>query len=284
MTVAQTILIPSCIVLALSITSCKKQESSPSELLTTALPRAPKEIEDALKKEFPGVMPGPKFGDSILRHLADRYKITPRMMLLGTSTCVDDIIYTKNFHLHPDINGPFHLGGLGGWPFTGTSGLEAFAHHVPDSGTMVLIVEPHIGYSAKAGWGYILRPEQTEASSCCGALVGTLRKLQKGALTGEITEDDYQGGKLAEMALKHDKEILAAENPIVALTKMASLAAERHIRNHVLDVDLAHIKYIVIITGVLIDTDYQYCDYQYCEHILVYDVRKKKFVEELLNQ
>jgi hypothetical protein len=274
----------SCCIAFLALSSCKKQQSTAGELLTVSLPSAPKEIEEALRKEFPNVMTGPKFGDSILRHLADRYHITPRMMLLGTSTCVDDIIYTKNFHLHPEINGPFHLGGLGGWPFTGVSGLEAFAHHVPDSGVMVLIVEPHIGYSAKAGWGYILRPEQTEPSSCCGALVGTLRKLQGGMLTTEITEDDYQGGKLAQMALKYEKVIKEAKNPIVELTKMAAISAEQHIRSHVLDVDLTHIKYIVIITGVLIDTDYQYCDYQSCDHILVYDVRQKKFVEELRNQ
>jgi hypothetical protein len=273
--------VPVCLAFALLFSNCKKQESSTGVLMTPSLPRAPEEVEEALRKEFPGVMTGPKFGDSILRHLADRYHITPRMMLLGTSTCVDDIIYTKNFHLHPEINGPFHLGGLGGWPFTGVSGLEAFAHHVPDSGAMVLIVEPHIGYSANAGWGYILRPEQTEPSSCCGALVGTLRKLQKGTLTAEITEDDYQGGKIAAMALRHEKEIQEAQNPIVALTKMAATSAEDQIRKHVLDVDLNHIKYIVIITGVLIDTDYQYCDYQSCDHLLVYDVGQKKFVEEL---
>jgi hypothetical protein len=272
------------LLVALSFSQCKKQESPTSTLPVNPLPRAPKEIEEALKSEFPAVMSASEFADSMLNHVATRFQITPRLMLMGTSTCVDDIIYTKNFHLHPEIKGPFHLGGLAGLPFTGTSGLEAFAHHVPDSGTMVLIVEPHIGYSATAGWGYILRHGQTEASSCCGALMGTLSKFQKGTLNAEITEDDYQGGKIAELTLKHNDEIKSAKNPIVALTKIASLSAEEQIRKHVLDIDLTHIKYVVIITGVLIDTDYQYTDYQSCNHILVYDVRQKKFVEDLRNR
>ena len=72
-----------------------------------------------------------KFRDSLAHFLISQYKITTHQVLMGASTCVYDIIYTKNFHSHPEIKGPFNLGGLAGLPFTGISGLEALAHHIP---------------------------------------------------------------------------------------------------------------------------------------------------------
>jgi len=266
----------------LVLVCCRPQ--SKTEILVSRLPNAPAETEAVLTSEFPGAMPGPEFSDSLIHYLGTRYGIPVNKMLLGVSTCVDDIIYTKNFRLHPEIKGPFHLGGLAGLPFTGTSGLEAFTHHVPDGGTMIIIIEPHIGYSENRGWGYALRHEQHEASTCCGALMGTLGKLHGGTLKANITEDDYQGGKIAEMALQHKQEILAAKDPIVELTRVASRTAEEQIRRHLPEVDLSHLKYVVVITGVLIDTDFQYCDYQYCDHILVYDVSSNSFVEDLRNR
>jgi hypothetical protein len=262
------------------IVGCKQQTKTESSV-PLRLPDAPKATEAILNQEFPGAMPGPLFADSLIHYLTTKYAIAIPSMLLGASTCVDDIIYTKNFHLHPEIKGPFHLGGLAGLPFTGVSGLEAFAHHVPDEGTMIIIIEPHIGYSEENGWGYVLRHEQHEPSSCCGALMGTLGKLQSESLTNEISEDDYQGGKISQLALAHKEEITRAPNPIVALTKITSKSAAEQIRKHLPHVDLEHMKYVVIITGVLIDTDYQYTDYQFCDRILIYDVARKEFVEEL---
>jgi hypothetical protein len=60
----------------------------------------------------------------------------------------------------PKIKGPFNFGGLAGLPFTGITGLNAFAHHVPEEGTALLFVGPHIGYNEKEGWGKILRHDQ----------------------------------------------------------------------------------------------------------------------------
>jgi hypothetical protein len=269
--------------ITLVLFSCGKME--PKVVATTSpfLPNAPAETELALQKEFPGAIPGHEFSDSLIHYLQKKYDIQPAKMLLGASTCVDDIIYTKNFHFHSEIKGPFHLGGLAGLPFTGISGLEAFAHHIPDSGTLVLLVEPHIGYSSKKGWGFVLRHDQHEASACCGALMGTLAKLQAGTLTADITEDDYQGGKIAALALLHKTEILNAANPIITLTRITSRAAEKQISAHVLDVDMKHAKYIVIISGVIINTDFSFTDYQYMDHVMIYDVAKKSFVEDLKN-
>jgi hypothetical protein len=113
--------------------------------------------------------------------------------------------------------------------------------------------------------------------------MGTLGKLQKGTLMPGIKESDYQGGKIGQLALDHQKEILGTENPIIELTKVTSKEAERWIRAHVLDVSMEHTKYVIIITGVLINTDYSYTDYISTDHFMVYDVSKKAFVEDVKN-
>jgi hypothetical protein len=258
--------------------------SSPEKKIVADVPVLPKvspETETILKNNFPGAMTAPEMSDSVLRYLNRKYGIRNNELLLGVSTCVDDIIYTKNFHLHPDIKGPFHLGGLAGLPFTGVLGLKAFAHHVPDGGSMLLLIEPHVGYSAEKGWGYILRHDQHELSSCCGALTETLKELKEGKLTGVISDDDYQGGKIAELALEHKEEILSADNPIIELTKVTSKEAERQIRSHLDDMAESHPKYIIVLTGVMINTDYSFTDYQYIDHFMIYDVAKKAFLEDL---
>ena len=271
-----------CILFGCSSGDKNEEKAAQPEVVPIILPEAPKNIVDSIHSEFSNALPAHANSDSLLKYLKTKYGISSEQILLGASTCVDDIIYTKNFHAHPEIKGPFHLGGLAGLPFTGVSGLEAFAHHIPNEGTMLLMIEPHIGISEKGGWGYILRPEQQAGSSCCGALMGTLNQLKNGTKQA-ITEEDYQGGKILELAEHHRKEIMSARNPILELTRITSLEAERQIKEHVLDVHLDHIKYVVIVTGVLINTDYEYSDYQSIDHIMVYDVNKKEFVEDLKN-
>jgi hypothetical protein len=263
--------------------SDKKEQSTDTPVDTSViLPDAPKNITDTIRSAFTNAVPAHIYADTLLNHLNKKYGISSNQILLGVSTCVDDIIYTKNFHAHSEIKGPFHLGGLAGLPFTGISGLNAFAHHIPDGGTMLLMVEPHIGISKEKGWGYILRPEQHESSTCCGALMGTLNLVKKGVKHG-ITEEDYQGDKILELADKHENEIINSKNQILELTKIISRDAERQIRKDVLDISLEHVKYIVIVTGVLINTDYQYSDYQATNHLMIYDVNKKEFVEDSKN-
>jgi hypothetical protein len=265
------------ILVAVTLLQCSKTKTSPADY---KLPSAPSASEKAILEKFPGARPAYVYSDSLLNYLNKTFNVAPSSMLLGVSTCVDDIIYTKNFHFHPEIKGPFHLGGLAGLPFTGISGLNAFSHHIPEGGTIILLVEPHIGYSEEKKWGYILRHEQHHASTCCGALMGILDKLGKGTLDDSISDDDYQAGKIAEVVSRHKAEILSAKVPIVELVKMVSKEASDQVRNYLSGVELEHIKYVVVVTGVMINTDHQYTDYQYLDRLSVYDTREKKFVAE----
>ena len=266
--------------LAISCTP-KKEQLPEKDSSTAALTLPPPDIEAAIQQAFPGAVPSAIFADSIFNYLKSHYHMEAKDILLGVSTCVDDIIYTKNFHRHPEIKGPFHMGGLAGLPFSGISGLNAFSHHVPEDGVMILMIGPHIGYSAESGWGSMLRPGQREPSSCCGALVGTLSNLEKGNIRpGILEEDDYQGGKISQFALQHSQEILDSPIPLITLTKLISVEAEAEIRRYMPRVDLSHEHYIVAIGMVLINTDYTYFDYVWVTHFKVYDVKNKNFLED----
>ncbi len=271
------------IAFALFVLSCdhRKNQEAKSIPLATLSPRPPESIEKAILQEFPGAVPVGIFADTLFKQLADRYHISSTDILMGISTCVDDIIFIKNFHRHTEIKGPFYLGGLGGFPFSGISGLNAFSHHVPENGTMVLFVGPHIGYSSEKGWGSVLRPGQTHASSCCGALVGSLTKLENGKIIPAVIDpDDYEGDMINQFALQHEHEILNSPNHLVTFTKLASKEVESSIQRFFPKVDLNEEKYIVAIIGVLINTDFTYTDYLWVSHYKVYDVKNKVLLED----
>ena len=249
----------------------KDQETTVSQLPSEA-------VAQAIKSKFPGAVPYKQGMDSILAQL-NRFGIQPAHMLWGQSTCVDDIINTKN-KLPSDLKGPFNFGGLAGLPFTGISGLNAFAHHAPENGTVVLFVGPHIGYNEKAGWGKILRPDQHEASSCCGALVAALAKLQQGELKKQApTPEDYQEGMIEQLAFANRKEILASPDPLLTFTRLTYLEAIKEMTFYASQVKERHFKYAVIVGGIIINTDYTVTDYLSIENIAILDVQKNVWVK-----
>lgn len=73
--------------------------------------------------------------------------------------------------------GTFHLGGLGGLPFVGTSGMGAFLHHVPDHGKVLLVFGPHVGISERGQLGTLLRPGKTEETPTCGAAMAAYQAI-----------------------------------------------------------------------------------------------------------
>jgi hypothetical protein len=267
-----------CIV-ALLISSCSSGKKPGDQTIHSDREQIPREVTEAIEKEFPGAMPYSVATDSLLQHLL-RVGIETNQILWGQSTCVDDIINTKDKSVHPEIKGPFTFGGLGGLPFTGITGVDAFAHHVPENGTALLFVGPHIGYKAGEGWGKILRHGQHHSSSCCGALYAALNKLQKNEIKTESpTEDDYQEQIIEQLALVHQKEILEAKEPLVALTKVVAKEAERKMTAYAQSVHERHFAYAVIVVGVIINTDYQFDDYLWIDHISIKDIRKDTWIE-----
>lgn len=232
----------------------------------------------AINKTFVGAVPFSEYTDSLLFFLYAVHKIAPEKILLGQSTCVDDVLNTKSPFSNHAVKGPFNFGGLAGLPFTGITGLNSFAHHVPDSGAALLFVGPHIGFSKKEGWGKIERDGQSESTTCCGALATALTKLQKpGAIVRRPPrEPDYQEEVIEQLALRHKREILDSKEPLITLTKLVYREAEQRILS--LPRDEINYKYIILIVGVIINTDHGCPDYIWVDHMSIYDLEHEQYL------
>jgi hypothetical protein len=255
--------------------SCAPQTGKPVEKKEPANQELQLKME--VEKMFPGAVPFEEYTDSLLFFLYAVHKIKPDMILLGQSTCVDDVLNTKSPFNEHMVKGPFNFGGLGGLPFTGTTGLSAYSHHVPDSGAAMLLVGPHVGYSDEEGWGMLHREGQTHTTTCCGALVAALDKLQQGKIRRQAPrEPDYQEQTLEQLALSHKAEILESKVPLVTFTKLVNNEVEKSMSN--LPHEEVHYRYVITIVGVIVNTDFGYPDYIWVEHMSVLDLKTDQYL------
>ncbi len=87
-----------------------------------------------VRNHFPGAEPSRKIL-TIVQNELEKYNILPKNTLFAQSICPNDINYSSGgiSHVFTEYFGDcFHLGGLAGIPFTGSTGFTAFSHHVPD--------------------------------------------------------------------------------------------------------------------------------------------------------
>ena len=68
--------------------------------------------------------------------------------LFASSVCVDELNHhpnSLNRCLADFWGGCFYMGGLGGLPFVGKVGFNAYSHHVPKNGNLFILFAPHVG-------------------------------------------------------------------------------------------------------------------------------------------
>jgi len=134
-------------------------------------------IHDALasvQANFPGALSNDVF--MAMFHAALEGKgFTPELTLFATSLCPDEICHEEGDlpdQMYKHFGESFSMGGLGGLPFTGPTGWNAFAHHIPAQGHVMLLYGPHVAISPTGEVGKYLRPGQAEVSTACGAVIG----------------------------------------------------------------------------------------------------------------
>ncbi|MDZ7647813.1 MAG: hypothetical protein U5K54_11870 [Cytophagales bacterium] len=100
-----------------------------------------KEFQRKMRSEIPpGAVPFDNYIDSLYIFLYTVHNIERDKVLLGQSSCTDDVINTKDSFIEHHVEGPFNLGGLAGLPFTGIW-IEPI-EHVPDSGAALILWFP----------------------------------------------------------------------------------------------------------------------------------------------
>lgn len=182
-------------------------------------------------------------------------------VLLATSVCSDDINVASTSFFN-SLLGPFVMGGLGGLPFVGKTGMAAYAHHIPDNGSAFIFYGPHIGITIDGTLGKMYRPKIKETGNSCGALMLALDRFKDESYLPREIEDDYQQTKLETSLLPFKNEILSSPNPSKAITEKAFNVIDQqihtlltHSKNHF------QVDKVTLLGGIIINTDYGLDDY-----------------------
>lgn len=192
-----------------------------------------------------------RFIDFIEEHL----DLEPEQVMLADSVCSDDVNSIQYPARTKELLGPFKMGGLDGFPFTGLTGMGAFASHVPDNGAVFIYYGPHIGITKTGTIGEIHRFGQHKNSGCCGAAKGALAKLMNDQIVeGNVTDLDYQMNTLEQILLKQKERILSAKTPLFEATEVIYEAIDARICELVSKTSY-NCKYVILMGAVLINSD-----------------------------
>jgi hypothetical protein len=193
--------------------------------------------------------------EGMLKMIEDKYGLKANQIMHADSLCCDDvnaIQYPPKAH---EMLGPFHLGGLDGYPFAGLTGMGAFAHHVPEDGAILIFYAPHIGVTKDRKIGEINRYGQSSNSSCCGAAQAGLGKLREDGINkGEIRDNDFQQSTIEQILLAEKDRILKSNNQIFEATEVIYEAIDKQISFLISQTDYP-CKHLFQIGGVFINGD-----------------------------
>jgi hypothetical protein len=225
---------------------------------------------ETVKKWYPNAMTTVDTVNRLLDVIEEKLGLKPNQLMHADSMCCDDVNAIQYPPRAYEMLGPFKMGGLNGFPFAGVTGMNAFAHHVPEDGAVVVFYAPHIGITKDGTIGEIHRIGQRSNSACCGAAKAALGKLLKGDIKqGAITDLDYQMNTIEQIFLKQENRIKTAPNQIFAATEVMYEAINNRIGELVAKTDYP-CKYLILIGAIFINGDKDmgsFCSYKRFECI-----------------
>ncbi|WP_109830319.1 hypothetical protein [Reichenbachiella versicolor] len=232
-----------------------------------------RKFDKIVQEHYPNAMDAKDTSIHYLGLMQNDHNINVSRVLMATSVCSDDINVPSTTFFNV-LFGPFILGGLGGLPFAGITGMTAFAHHIPDEGTAFIFYGPHIGVTHDGELGKMYRPRQEETGNSCGALMLALSRLQDENYKPTISENDYQQMKLEESLLPYRNEFVDSENPQKAITDTAYKIIDQKVHEYVKACkNEFSVDKVALLGGVVINTDYGLDDYFDARNFQVVDLK-----------
>lgn len=210
---------------------------------------------DIIHKWYPKAITTIDSVNKIIDFVEYELDLEPKQIMLADSVCSDDVNSIQYPARTQEFLGPFKMGGLDGFPFTGLTGMGAFASHVPDEGAVFIYYGPHIGITKNGTIGEIHRIGQSKNSGCCGAAKGALGKLTNNQITeGNITELDYQMNTIEQILFKEKERVLNSETPLFEATEVMYEAIDKRI-NELVDKTTYNCKFVILVGAILINSD-----------------------------
>jgi hypothetical protein len=208
-----------------------------------------------IHSHYPGALTTIDCVNRIIDLVEDHLDLEPAQVMLADSICSDDVNSIQYPARTREFLGPFKMGGLDGFPFTGLTGMGAFASHVPDDGAVLVYYGPHIGISGSGTVGEIHRPGQKHHSGCCGAARAALAKLTQDTIQpGLMTELDHQMNTLEQILLREKQRILTAHIPLQEATQVIYEAIDRRIEE-LAAATTYKCRYLILLGAILINSD-----------------------------
>lgn len=220
---------------------------------------------ESVRKWYPRALTSIDTVNRLLDTVESVLALKPAQLMHADSLCCDDVNAIQYPPRGYEMLGPFHLGGLNGFPFAGLTGMSAFAHHVPEDGAVLIFYAPHIGITKEGVIGEIARFGQRSHSACCGAARGALGKLAAGQLVeGNMTSLDFQMNTIEQIFLHQKDRILQAESQMFEATEVMYEAIDERIEVLVKNTQYP-CKYVLLIGAVFINGDRDmgsFCEYK----------------------
>ncbi len=229
-----------------------------------------------VRAQYPRAITTSKSVDALFDLLEARFDLEPPQIMLADSVCSDDVNTIEYPARAYEMLGPFKMGGLDGFPFTGLTGMAAFAGHVPDDGAVFVFYAPHIGITKTGAVGEIHRVGQTQTSGCCGAARGALAKLQAGQIIAGTTSDlDFQMNAIEQLLLAKKDRVLGAKIPLVEATEVIYEAIRDRVRLLV-EKTQYRCKYVILLGAILINGDHDMGSFAEPRHFEVLDLAARQ--------
>lgn len=224
-----------------------------------------KQHVEIVRKWYPRALTSIDTVNRLLDTIEKQLGLKPSQLMHADSMCCDDVNAIQYPPRAYEMLGPFHLGGLNGFPFAGITGMNAFAHHVPENGAVVVFYAPHIGITKDGTIGEISRIGQRNNSACCGAAKGALARLIDGKIIdGNISSLDFQMNTIEQIFLHQKERILQSENNIFEATEVMYEAIDNRIEVLVKETHY-QCKYVFLIGAIFINGDKDmgsFCQYK----------------------
>jgi hypothetical protein len=91
---------------------------------------------NSVRKWYPEALSSIETVERLLDTIESQLGLKPKQLMHADSMCCDDVNAIQYPSRALEMLGPFHMGGLNGFPFAGITGMNAFAHHVPEDGAV----------------------------------------------------------------------------------------------------------------------------------------------------
>lgn len=221
-------------------------------------------IKDKVTAHYPNAKTGTEITESYLSLLEKEYKSDLKKMLFATSVCSDDVNVSTDFRRV--LSRPFTMGGMGGLPYSGFTGMVAFSHHIPDGGDAFIFYAPHIGITDEGELGRMRRIGQSRLTNSCGALMLALERFQQSdddaMYIPQSVYYDYQQTQLEQSLMPYKHDIIHAENPKKSITDYTYITIDKHIKQLVkMSINEFACEKIFLLGGVIINTSEEFNDY-----------------------